>query len=547
MRKVNRGLKVAGVVAVGALALTACSSSDSSGGGGGGASGGSFSMAIEAPQGGLNPTNCYDLYCAQVDQALYTGLFNLETQGSTFVPVLSPLTKSVTPSNGNKTYTIELNPGFKFTNGEAVSAKTFVDTFNFTANGGNGQQLGFIFGPSQLNVVGYDKVEGTDSKTGKMSGLKVTGDNTFTMDLAAPLSESLFKNFVAGPQVYPVPSAGLKNIEAYNKNVIGNGPYKLKDGWDNAKGGTLVKNADYPGPAGKADEINMRIYADNNAAWADLQANTLDVTANLTQNALSTAPQVLGDRFINIEGGLQYSYYGFATSDPVYKNKDVRIAVAKSINTDEINQKLYYNTRQRGTSFAPSTINGGGTDICGDSCTFDPTKAKELLKSGGGLNGSVHVTQLANETGDVQKAICNQIQANLGVKCVVDIYKDFGTLQQDQEDGKVPNGTLVGAGWIADNPTIQNMIAANFTKGSSNNFVGYDNPKFDQLLQEGTQSTDEATQIAKWQEAEKVLLDDFQAWPFQFRNQVGGYSTKVENVAINPGGFVDLSTISVKQ
>ena len=170
-----------------------------------------------------------------------------------------------------------------------------------------------------------------------------------------------------------------------------------------------------------------------------------------------------------------------------------------------------------------------------------------MLKSGGGLNGSVHVTQLANETGDVQKAICNQIQANLGVKCVVDIYKDFGTLQQDQTDGKVPNGTLVGAGWIADNPTIQNMITANFTKGSSNNFVGYDNPKFDQLLQEGTQSTDEATQIAKWQEAEKVLLDDFQAWPFQFRNQVGGYSTKVENVTINPGGFVDLSTISVKQ
>ena len=46
--------------------------------------------------------------------------------------------------------------GWTFTNGEAITAQTFVDTWNFAANGGNGQQLGFVFGPAQLNVVGYD-------------------------------------------------------------------------------------------------------------------------------------------------------------------------------------------------------------------------------------------------------------------------------------------------------------------------------------------------------------------------------------------------------
>ena len=48
--------------------------------------------------------------------------------------------------------TIEINPGSKFTNGEAVTAKTFVDTWNFTANGGNGQQLGFVEQPVLTNV-----------------------------------------------------------------------------------------------------------------------------------------------------------------------------------------------------------------------------------------------------------------------------------------------------------------------------------------------------------------------------------------------------------
>ena len=87
----------------------------------------------------------------------------------------------------------------------------------------------------------------------------------------------------------------------------------------------------------------------------------------------------------------------------------------------------------------------------------------------------MHISQLANETGDVEKAICNQIQANLGVKCTVDIYKDFGTLQVAQQNGEVPDGTLVGSGWIADNPTIQNMVTANFTCDQLNNFIGYCN------------------------------------------------------------------------
>ena len=62
--------------------------------------------------------------------------------------VPTPLLKSVTTADNGKTYAIEINPGSTFTNGEAVTAKTFVDTWNFAANGGNGQQLGFVFGPA---------------------------------------------------------------------------------------------------------------------------------------------------------------------------------------------------------------------------------------------------------------------------------------------------------------------------------------------------------------------------------------------------------------
>ena len=44
---------------------------------------------------------------------------------------------------------------------------------------------------------------------------------------------------------------------------------------------------------------------------------------------------------------------------------------------------------------------------------------------------------------------------------------------------------------------------------------------------------------------EKVIYDDFRAWATQFRNNIGGYSTRVSNVDISPDGIVDLSVVQV--
>jgi len=309
----------------GALLLAGCSSSDD-GGDGGGSSGGSFSMAIEKFQA-LTPTNCYDLYCYQVNQTLFLGLIKFEADSAgAMVPVKTELAKDISTDDDGTTWSIEINEGFTFSNGDKVTAQTFVDTWNYAANGKNGQQLGFVLGPDQLDVDGYKQVESGKSKT--MSGLKVESDTVFTVKLARPLGESLFYNFVGGPQLLPLPKAAFDDPKGYEKEPIGNGPYKLEAPWNN-QGMTVVKNADYAGTPGNADSIEFKIYADNNALWADLQANQLDVTNNLPQNALATAPSVLGDRFINETGALEFSYYGYPTSDPTFKKKDVRIGLAK--------------------------------------------------------------------------------------------------------------------------------------------------------------------------------------------------------------------------
>jgi ABC-type oligopeptide transport system substrate-binding subunit len=103
MKKSRLGAAAVSVTAL-ALILTACggSSGGSSAGGSSAAAssapaatGGTFSVASEEPQN-LISSNCYDLYCANVLNMMYTGLFRFETTADgTVVPVTTELVDSI--------------------------------------------------------------------------------------------------------------------------------------------------------------------------------------------------------------------------------------------------------------------------------------------------------------------------------------------------------------------------------------------------------------------------------------------------------------------
>ncbi|MDZ7578424.1 MAG: ABC transporter substrate-binding protein [Candidatus Nanopelagicales bacterium] len=535
-------LLACGVVA-GALVLAACGKNDQPTPG---PTGGTYSVAIESSRSFV-PSNCYDIYCANVLSVLFTGLFAFQTQDDgTLVPEQTGLTNQVSTSDNGKTWKIELNSGWKFTNGEPITAKTFIDTWNFAAYAPNGQELGFVFGPSQLNVKGYSDVAPSDPKaepkSKTMSGLKAVGKNTIQVSLVSPLGDALFKNFLAGPPVLPMPSVAFKDIKAYGKQPIGNGPYQLKKPWS-ATEVSLAKNSGYAGTPGNADDIEFRVYADNNTLWSDLQAGTLDVAPMLPQNALANAEQVLGDRFINDSASLLVNYFGFPKGE-AFKDKGTRVAISKAIDWAEINSKLFYGTRQRALSFVSDAAPGGGTDMCGDKCVFDAAAAKKSLQQAGGLpGGKVRLMALASATQQTEKAICNQLQRNLGIECSIKVLPNYQAFFDAVANAEP--GDLFQAGWAADNPTLASTIGPLFSRDGGGNDFGYDNPRFDKLMQEGNAAQSPGEQVAIWQRAEQVAMDDFWLAPTQFPNIVAGYSQNVSNVKVNSQAYVNLAQITV--
>src|SRR5688572_17976731 len=167
MRGAKSAKWVAGAIVV-ALAATAC-------GGGSGDEGkknasgkpeGYVSIDVGEPQKPLIPADTNETNGSYVIQSLFTQLLDFDAQGE----IVYTNAESV-ETQDSKTWTVKLKSGWKFHNGEAVTAQSYVDAWNWYANIKNNQQNSFWF----ADIAGYDDVhpEKGDPKADKMSGLKV--------------------------------------------------------------------------------------------------------------------------------------------------------------------------------------------------------------------------------------------------------------------------------------------------------------------------------------------------------------------------------------
>lgn len=109
--------------------------------------GGDVALAIAEPEH-LFPTNSNESEGSKVLDTLFKGL--VEFDARTTEPY-NEVADSITSDDGGKTWTITLKPGWTFHNGEAVTAASFVNSWNFGADAANAQANNSFFS----NIVGY--------------------------------------------------------------------------------------------------------------------------------------------------------------------------------------------------------------------------------------------------------------------------------------------------------------------------------------------------------------------------------------------------------
>ena len=549
MRGRTRGMAAAAITSL-ALVATAC------GGGGtgtepaaedpGSQAGGEIVVAGCTPENPLVPGNTSETCGSDIVEAMTSKLIQYNTENA--APE-NDIAESI-ETDDNKLFTVKLKP-YKFHDGTDVTAKSFVDAWNYTAYGPNGQAASAFYAP----VAGYEDVQCPDEeckekpKAEAMSGLKVVDDKTFTITTSAPVSNLPVR--LGYTAFAPLPASFFEDPKAFEKKPIGAGPFKI-DSISNTES-VLSKFADFSG-ANKAnvDKLTFRVYQDSLAAYADAVAGSLDYIDD------SNIPldQYIGDAYkadfpdrTSQKESLVIGGIWFSSADPQLKdNPDLRKAISRAIDRELITKQIFSGTRIPASGWVSPAVDGFKADACGESCKFDAAVAKQAFEAAGGYKGTLTMTYNADSPHKAwSEAVCNQLKNNLGVDCVAVPVVDFATYNK-KIDANELKGIFRG-GWQADYPSIENYLTPLYSKGAwppGSNWGRYDNPEFDALLTKAAAAPTPDEANALYQQAEALLARDFPNAPLWNYVTTSAWSDKVTDVKVNAFGVLDFAAIKVK-
>ncbi|WP_432188296.1 peptide ABC transporter substrate-binding protein [Streptomyces sp. Tue6028] len=515
-----------------ALAAAGCGGGGGDGGGGGG-NAGVLSSSWGDPQNPLEPANTNEVQGGKVLDMIFRGLKRYDAKTGAAQNMLAE--KIETPDSQN--FTITVKDGWKFSNGEAVTAKSFVDAWNYGASLKNKQKNAYFFG----YIEGYDKVHPSSGaqSADTLSGLKVTGTDTFTVKLNQKFST--FPDTLGYAAFSPLPGAFFSDHDAWLQKPVGNGPYTV-DSYTKGSQLSLRKWDAYPGQdKAQNSGVDLKVYTDNNTAYTDLLAGNLDLVDDVPAAQLKNAKSDLGGRYINTPAGIIQTI-----AFPFYDEKwdssgaqKVRQGLSMAINREQITDTIFQKTRTPASDWTSPVLgkDGGFQDgLCGASCEYDPAKAKQLVQEGGGLpGGQVKLTYNA-DTGSHKEwidAVCNSINNALGNDraCVGNPVGTFADFRKQIDQHKMPGPFR--AGWQMDYPLIQNFLQPLYYTNASSNDGKWSNKDFDKLVDRANAETDRAKAVQLFQQAEGVVRDNMAAIPLWYQNGSAGYSERLSNVALN--------------
>jgi oligopeptide transport system substrate-binding protein len=532
----TRTSQMLSVAAIAVLSLSACGGGSTESSTGGGTTDAVIVVDGSEPQNPLIPTSTNEVGGGAILDLIFAGLVSYDADGKP----QNEMAESIETEDAQN-YTITLKEGKTFTNGDPVTASSFVDAWNYGAAAKNAQLSSYFF----ESIEGYDEASAEGSTVETMSGLSVVDDRTFTVKLAQPESDWPLR--LGYSAFFPLPAAALEDPAAFGENPIGNGPYKFasEGAWQHNQQIELVPNEEYEGPqAAQNAGVTFKIYQNDTTAYQDLISDNLDVLKTIPTSDIKNFKNDLGERSI------ESPYAGNQTiAVPYYlpnwdgeAGKLRRQALSMAINRDEITEVIFNGGREPAKDFTAPVLDGYSADLPGsENLEYNPEEAKKLWADAEKISPYDESQPLTigynADKGDHKtwvEAVVNNIKNNLGIEVEGKPYATFKEARTEATEE-----TLTGAlraGWQADYPSLYNFLGPIYATGAGSNDARYSNPDFDQELTDGLAASSVEEGNEAMNKAQEQLLEDLPAIPLWYQVAQGGWSNNVDNVEFGWNG-----------
>ncbi|MCH4165602.1 MAG: peptide ABC transporter substrate-binding protein [Lentilactobacillus diolivorans] len=449
-------------------------------------------------------------------------------------------TKTVVSKHGLQ-YTFNLRKGTKWSNGDLVTAKDFVYSWQRTVNPKTASQYGYLFS----GIKNADAIQ-DHKKSYRSLGIRAVGKYKLVVNLEKPIP--YFKVLMGFPVFFP---QNQKVVEKYGTNygtkgnrMVYNGPYRLTNWNGTGMTWTLAKNKTYWDEKHvKLDKLNYQVTKNPSTGYNQFKMGKLQyvgLTGILAKNLKNNKD------LVSRKSSGSY-YLALNQKKRIFKNLKIRKAISMAIDRDQLTNKILGDGSFNSQSFVASGLSidpNTGKDFTKStnkpqSMTFNKDQAAKLFKEGLKELGIKKMKfTILNSDEYSSKRVSEYLQAELEKYLpglTVQLRNvPFQTLLSRQ---KTHSFQVTVGDWYADfaDPiTYLNIL----TTGNPSNVSQWSNKTYDRLIKKSA-STDAGNAKKRFNDlvkAQNVLLEQQGITPLYQQGSMSLLSSKVKGLVYSPAG-----------
>lgn len=344
-------------------------------------------------------------------------------------------------------------------------------------------------------------------------GVTALDDLTLEIQLEhpAPYLPQLLKHYTA----YPVPKHVLERHGAEwikPENVVVNGPFTLRKWWSNY----LVHLEHNPVffDAGNVTLRNLYFYpsVDVNAAARKVLSGEGGWSTRFASNQVEELNRALPG-YVRVSPYLLCNYFSFNVTKPPFNDKRVCQAIAMAYDRDFVAAQIYKTGERAAYSFVPPGIadyqSSARYTWASVPIAERKREAERLLRAAGfGPNNPLRFEFSHRNTSDNPRvAVVAQNDWNSIAPWVTVELAGVET-QIHYANLRAKNFTVGDGGWVADFNDARNYLYLLETRTGPQNYPGYNNPVFDDLVNRSDFEPDVEARAQLMMQAEQIALDD---------------------------------------
>jgi oligopeptide transport system substrate-binding protein len=452
-------------------------------------------------------------------------LFNTLVEVDENLKIVPSLAYSWDVSDDRKVYTFHLRPGVFFHDndafpqgkGRSLTAYDVEYSFNRIIDPATASSGAWIFN---------DRID--------KNGFKALNDSTFRLTLKTPFAPIL--GLLSMQYCSVVPKEVVKKYGAdFRSHPCGTGPFKFR-AWEEGQAMILQKNENYfeRDSTGRSlpylDGIKITFFDSKATEFLLFQQKKLDFINDIDPSFKDEILTKKGELRKEWQGKIILSKHSFLNTEylGILFDKDNPLVNASPLRFKEVRQAINYGFDRRKlvmylynskgmpaeSGFIPAGLPSFDTSAV-KGYTYNPAKARELLKSAGFPDGeglpAIKLLTIATYS-DIASFIARQLE-EIGIKIEVEVIPKSLLLEHTAKS----EALFFRGSWIADFPEAENYLSVFYGRNPAPpNYTRYNNPRFDALYEQAMITENDSLRYKIYQQMDQLVIDDAPVVPLWY-------------------------------